>query len=66
MENLIQKARHSMRIAYDNAAAHRQFATMFISADMPKLANYHLERAKAQSRMAILYEEIMFSLMSEN
>lgn len=55
-----------MRLAYDNAASHRQFATMFICADMPKLANYHLERAKAQSHMAVVYEEIMFSLMSEN
>lgn len=65
MENLIQNARQSMRLAYDNAESHRQFATMFIVADMPKLANYHMEESKAQSQMAALYEAIMFSLMGE-
>jgi len=63
MKSLIQNARHSMRLAQDNAAAHLQFACMFATADMVDAANHRLDKANEESLLADFYQSTLFTLL---
>jgi len=66
MQNLIDTARYNMRKTQDLATSHRQFVTMFTSAGMLKFADYHQRKAEFNDNHAMLYQEILFSLLADS